>query len=208
MSKYREMPNPSSTNKLHQRTPNWVSHHKLRIFYFRKFPFHSNKSYWNLTYLTFSNKTPLKPLHLHVFFFKFMISPTYLWKIPGTLQQQFLFGNFFAGWKGKSGVSSQGMWAGVCHVFFLFEPQIIIITPISLDIINTYVGKFHMSNEKRAPGWFGYMRIILPSYIVIIINLGTTPHPVTVTTRIITFLIGNPYKPSFVTVTGWGVDLK
>ena len=37
-------------------------------------------------------------------------------------------------------------------------------------------------------------------------DLGTTPHPVTVTTRIITFLIGNPYKPSFVTVTGWGVD--
>ena len=36
---------------------------------------------------------------------------------------------------------------------------------------------------------------------------GTTPHPVTVTTRIITFLIGNPYKPSFVIVTGWGVDL-
>ena len=38
--------------------------------------------------------------------------------------------------------------------------------------------------------------------------LGTTPHPVTVTTRIITFLVGNPYKPSFVTVTGWGVDLS
>ena len=34
--------------------------------------------------------------------------------------------------------------------------------------------------------------------------LGATPHPVTVTTRIIPFLIGNPYKPSFVTVTGWG----
>ena len=30
--------------------------------------------------------------------------------------------------------------------------------------------------------------------------------PVTVTTRIITFLVGNPYKPSFATVTGWGVD--
>ena len=27
------------------------------------------------------------------------------------------------------------------------------------------------------------------------------------TTRIIPFLVGNPYKPSFVTVTGWGVDL-
>ena len=38
-------------------------------------------------------------------------------------------------------------------------------------------------------------------------SFRSTPHPVTVTTRIITFLIGNPYKPSFVTVTGWGVDL-
>ena len=36
--------------------------------------------------------------------------------------------------------------------------------------------------------------------------VGLSPHPVTVTTRIITCLIGNPYKPSFVTVTGWGVD--
>ena len=36
--------------------------------------------------------------------------------------------------------------------------------------------------------------------------LRSTPHPVTVTTRIITFLVGNPYKPSFATVTGWGVD--
>ena len=34
----------------------------------------------------------------------------------------------------------------------------------------------------------------------------STPHPLTVTTRIITFLVGNPYKPSFATVTGWGVD--
>ncbi len=34
----------------------------------------------------------------------------------------------------------------------------------------------------------------------------STPHPVTVTTRIITFLVGNPYKLSFATVTGWGVD--
>ena len=38
--------------------------------------------------------------------------------------------------------------------------------------------------------------------------LRSTPHPVTVTTRIITFLVGNPYKPSFATVTGWGVDLS
>ena len=37
--------------------------------------------------------------------------------------------------------------------------------------------------------------------------IGTTPQPVTVTSRILPFLVGNPYKPSFVTVTGWGVDL-
>ena len=40
------------------------------------------------------------------------------------------------------------------------------------------------------------------------ISIRSTPHPVTVTTRIITFLVGNPYKPSFATVTGWGVDPK
>ena len=40
----------------------------------------------------------------------------------------------------------------------------------------------------------------------IVVPLRSTPHPLTVTTRIITFLVGNPYKPSFATVTGWGVD--
>ena len=34
--------------------------------------------------------------------------------------------------------------------------------------------------------------------------VGCGPLPVTVTTRIITFLIGNPYKPSFAPVTGRG----
>ena len=37
-------------------------------------------------------------------------------------------------------------------------------------------------------------------------TLEPTPHPETVTTTIIPFLVGNPYKPSFVTVTGLGVD--
>ena len=36
------------------------------------------------------------------------------------------------------------------------------------------------------------------------VYFGLSPLPVTVTTRIITFLVGNPYKPSFVTVTGRG----
>ena len=30
----------------------------------------------------------------------------------------------------------------------------------------------------------------------------TTPHPVSVTRRTIPFLVGDPFKPSFVTVTG------
>ena len=38
--------------------------------------------------------------------------------------------------------------------------------------------------------------------------LGTTTPPRWVTTRIIPFLVGNPYKASFVTVTGWRVDWR
>ena len=61
--------------------------------------------------------------------------------------------------------------------------------------------------------WFTFIHLIewLSEYINnththIYIYIRSTPHPVTVTTRIITFLVGNPYKPSFATVTGWGVD--
>ena len=36
------------------------------------------------------------------------------------------------------------------------------------------------------------------------LHVRSTPHPVAVTTTIITFLVGNPSKPSFATVTGWG----
>ena len=46
----------------------------------------------------------------------------------------------------------------------------------------------------------------LLKHCIIYIYIRSTPHPVTVTTRIITFLVRNPYKPSFATVTGWGVD--
>ena len=40
------------------------------------------------------------------------------------------------------------------------------------------------------------------------VYFGNTPHPVTVIARIIPFVVGNPYKPSFVTVTGRGVDQR
>jgi len=36
------------------------------------------------------------------------------------------------------------------------------------------------------------------------IFLGYGPFPLTVTTRILPFLVGNPYKPLFATVTGKG----
>ena len=58
------------------------------------------------------------------------------------------------------------------------------------------------SCQGRWPVWLILIRTDIEVY------LRSTPHPVTVTTRIITFLVGNPYKPSFATVTGWGVDLR
>ena len=58
------------------------------------------------------------------------------------------------------------------------------------------------------PGWRGFWK----SPMIEIASsgqmgyFGLSPLPVRVTTRIITFLVGNPSKPSFATVTGWGVD--
>ena len=47
--------------------------------------------------------------------------------------------------------------------------------------------------------------ILVPQAGTNILYIGLSPLPVTVTTtRIITFLVGDPYKPSFATVTGRG----
>ena len=66
-------------------------------------------------------------------------------------------------------------------------------------------------HEPRAPtGWGRENRTSTwprcAEYMEYILELP--PHPVRVTTRIITFLVGDPYKPSFATVTGSGVDRK
>ena len=53
---------------------------------------------------------------------------------------------------------------------------------------------------KKGPFSIGYCGLLT----IFQICFGCGPLPVTVTTRIITFLIGNPYKPSFATVTGRG----
>ena len=78
-------------------------------------------------------------------------------------------------------------------------------------------GLYHGIHQHQIPPfvgecfWFTFSRHqteAISKYIDILIYLRSTPHPVTVTTRIITFLVGDPYKPPFVTVTGWGVDLR
>ena len=53
------------------------------------------------------------------------------------------------------------------------------------------------------PRWFG---VCVGAILGFVKYFGLSPLPVRVTTRIIAFLVGNPYKPSFATVTGWGVD--
>ncbi len=67
------------------------------------------------------------------------------------------------------------------------------------------------ANEISLPSWQtkfldGLNRWTYKQYINM--TLGCGPLPVTVTTRIIAFLIGNPYKPAFATVTGRGPPLK
>ena len=48
------------------------------------------------------------------------------------------------------------------------------------------------------------IKINILNFMNYMLYFGCGPLPVTVTTRIITFLVGNPYKPSFTTVTGRG----
>ena len=55
--------------------------------------------------------------------------------------------------------------------------------------------------------WVLYANIPYHTWILWV-YIGSTPHPVTVTSRIITFLVGDPYRPSFPTVTGWGIRSK
>ena len=77
------------------------------------------------------------------------------------------------------------------------------------------VRSFEMLNPKRVSskrpyrmqtGWLsGRCRVIIRIMIFSkskkqLISWNSPP------TRIIPFLVGNPYKPSLVTVTGWGVD--
>ena len=52
------------------------------------------------------------------------------------------------------------------------------------------------------PTWHPITGALGLKNLIYIISIA--PHPVTVTTKVIPFLVGNPDKPSFMTVTGWG----
>ena len=68
---------------------------------------------------------------------------------------------------------------------------------------------YHSNGKSSICIWISYWKRSISIAMLVfqrVIYLRSTPLPVTVTTRIITFLVGNPYKPSFATVTGWGVD--
>ena len=96
--------------------------------------------------------------------------------------------------------------------------MVVILTPIVLMVVGI-------------PGkcWKGYIFVSIPSFNTMIqvhrtqpkkhqtsgltmptplkyTHIGCGPLTVTVTTRIITFLVGDPYKPSFTTVTVRGPD--
>ena len=69
--------------------------------------------------------------------------------------------------------------------------------------------------EVRIPFWLLVLQhdslifiVDIPTIFYIqYLYFGLSPCPVTVTTRIIPFLVGNPYKPSFVSCAGRGTTL-
>ena len=80
---------------------------------------------------------------------------------------------------------------------------------VFLRALKIHRTKFKMTSlhSGEIPITYAGWKIHQPFWWFFYQEIETTPHPVTVTTRIITFLVGNPYKPSFATATGRGVDL-
>ena len=79
------------------------------------------------------------------------------------------------------------------RLWTIFQPTLRVFIQVFNEIIPCWVGfpsKYHLISRQYFHNW---------------LYLGLSPCPVTVTTRITTFLVGNPEKnPSFATVTGRG----
>ena len=86
------------------------------------------------------------------------------------------------------------LWMGEVYLTRFFSPLILFKTLLTIKD-SWYVVCFFFGGGCLGNSFYSEYRCIY---------IGTTPHPVRVTTRTITFLVGDPYKPSFVTVTGWG----
>ena len=71
--------------------------------------------------------------------------------------------------------------------------------PICFQYVSVFGAVFHGSQVIFISSVSCFLGLAQIGY-----KLDMAPCPVTVTTRIIPFLVGNPYKPSFVTVTGTG----
>ena len=86
------------------------------------------------------------------------------------------------------------------YMFFwnsLSNLNMIAFLPKSTQQQKSYFFNFESSSDEKVTNY---------NSILWIRCFGTIPFPVTVTTRVITFVLGNPYKPSLATVTGVGED--
>lgn len=99
-------------------------------------------------------------------------------------------------------------WFAIWNRMYLVDPVLNSTKNISgakstLAFWNQSLGDLKNHREK------GHIHLDSGIHLILLFSclyIGTAPHAATVATKIIQFLVGNPYKISFVTVTGCGVD--
>ena len=91
--------------------------------------------------------------------------------------------------------------------FFIQVIQSDLFSPYLEVTNNLWRGHVNSPSQKGHVRRIANIRLMVQKsgdHPVDMVNIGLSPLPVTVTTKIITFLVGDPYKPSFATVTGRG----
>ena len=90
---------------------------------------------------------------------------------------------------------------GCCEKWRLFTLDLKRISELLPQILANNTPKKHSKTNQTMYIWLIY---------IIYVYIGSTPHPATVTTMIVSFVVGNPYiwKPFFAAVTGWGAVLN
>ena len=127
----------------------------------------------------------------------------------------------------KIGCKPKGNFTFLCHPFsgatlLLVSGRVMIYLPLhlhhkestkgSIEIIPVSIDRWtniSLYHTHTIHVWHIYLHLVtFYGFSCRYIYLGTTPHALTVTTRIITFLVGNPYKPSSMTVTWMSQELS